>query len=64
MQVRTLPPLRPLMLAAKAVIREAGLNEVFTGGLSSYTLALMVISHLQVGVSHFDTETVRQPLTQ
>lgn len=46
-QVRALPPLRPLLLAAKAVLREAGLNEVFTGGLGSYALALLVISHLQ-----------------
>jgi DNA polymerase sigma len=45
--VRSLPPLRPLLLAAKALLREAGLNEVFTGGLGSYTLALLVISHLQ-----------------
>jgi DNA polymerase sigma len=34
-------------LVAKAVLREAGLNEVFTGGLGSYALALLVISHLQ-----------------
>lgn len=47
MQVRTLPPLRPLLLGAKAVLREAGLNEVFTGGLGSYSLALLVLSHLQ-----------------
>lgn len=39
------------MLAAKAIIREAGLNEVFTGGLGSYSLALLVISHLQVSIS-------------
>lgn len=46
-QVRTLPPMRPLLLAAKALLRGAGLNEVFTGGLGSYTLALLVVSHLQ-----------------
>jgi len=46
-QVRTLPPLRPLLLGAKAVLRESGLNEVFTGGLGSYSLALLVLSHLQ-----------------
>ncbi len=45
--MRSLPALRPLLLTAKALLREAGLNEVFTGGLGSYALALLVISHLQ-----------------
>ena len=47
LQVSSLAPLRPLLLAAKALLRESGLNEVFTGGLGSYALALLVISHLQ-----------------
>jgi hypothetical protein len=46
-QVRALPPLRPLVLAAKALLKEAGLNEVFTGGLSSYSLLNMAVAHLQ-----------------
>ena len=40
--VRALRPLRPLCLAVKALLREQGLNEVFTGGLSSYSLVNMV----------------------
>jgi hypothetical protein len=46
-QVRALPPLRPLVLVIKAMLKEAGLNEVFTGGLSSYSLVNMVVAHLQ-----------------
>jgi DNA polymerase sigma len=46
-------------LAAKAVLREAGLNEVFTGGLGSYALALLVISHLQAeGVADLATSAM------
>eukprot|EP00798_Chlamydomonas_sp_ICE-L_P023080 gene23080-30272_t len=42
-----MPPLRPLCLVLKALLKESDLNEVFTGGLSSYTLVNMVIAHLQ-----------------
>ena len=45
-QVVALPPLRPLVLVVKAVLKEAGLNEVFRGGLSSYCTTLMAIAHL------------------
>jgi hypothetical protein len=45
--VLALPPLRPLVLVTKALLKEAGLNEVFTGGLSSYSLINMTIAHLQ-----------------
>jgi hypothetical protein len=41
-QVLAVPPLRPLTLVLKAMLREKGLNEVFTGGVSSYTLVNMV----------------------
>ena len=42
-----LPPLRPLCLALKSLLRENSLNEVYQGGLSSYSLVNMVIAHLQ-----------------
>ena len=45
--VMLLPPLRPLVLVLKALLRETKLNEVFSGGLSSYSLVNMVIAHLQ-----------------
>lgn len=46
-QVSLVPALRPLILVVKAVLKEAGLNEVFSGGLSSYSTTLMVMAHLQ-----------------
>ncbi|KXZ49555.1 hypothetical protein GPECTOR_20g409 [Gonium pectorale] len=45
--IAALPPLRPLCLVVKALLKEAGLNEVFTGGVSSYALVNMLIAHLQ-----------------
>ena len=48
--MRALPALRPLVLGAKALLKEAGLNEVFTGGLSSYSVFNMAVAHLQVRV--------------
>ncbi|MEW5298464.1 MAG: hypothetical protein WDW36_001585 [Sanguina aurantia] len=45
--VEQLPPLRPLVLVLKACLKEAGLNEVFTGGISSYSLVQLAIAHLQ-----------------
>lgn len=44
--VALLPSLRPLCLVVKALLKERGLNEVFTGGLSSYMLVNMVLAHL------------------
>ncbi len=46
-QVVSVPPLRPLCLVVKAFLRERGVNEVFTGGLSSYAVVNMVMAHLQ-----------------
>jgi DNA polymerase sigma len=42
-----MPPLRALVLVLKALLKQSGLNEVHQGGLSSYSVTLMVISHLQ-----------------
>lgn len=47
-------PLRPLVLVIKAFLKEACLNEVFTGGLSSFSLTMMVLAHLQAEVRPFD----------
>lgn len=46
-QVRQRAPLRALVLAAKGHLRAAGLGDASTGGLSSFSLALMAIAHLQ-----------------
>ena len=58
-QVAALPPLRPLALIAKAVLKEAGLNQVFTGGLSSYCTTLMVIAHLQEEAAEADAAAAK-----
>lgn len=42
-----LPPLRPLVLILKTLLQQKGLNQVFSGGLSSWSLLLLVIAHLQ-----------------
>eukprot|EP00195_Chlamydomonas_chlamydogama_P017015 CAMPEP_0202894832 /NCGR_PEP_ID=MMETSP1392-20130828/4140_1 /ASSEMBLY_ACC=CAM_ASM_000868 /TAXON_ID=225041 /ORGANISM="Chlamydomonas chlamydogama, Strain SAG 11-48b" /LENGTH=516 /DNA_ID=CAMNT_0049579635 /DNA_START=427 /DNA_END=1974 /DNA_ORIENTATION=- len=46
-QCRAYPPLKPLTLVLKAYLKSLGLNDVATGGLSSYSLCNMVIAHLQ-----------------
>ncbi len=46
-QVAQYPALRPLVLALKGLLREASLNDVSAGGLSSFSLALMAIASLQ-----------------
>lgn len=47
MQVRALPPLQPLVVVLKALLKEAALNEPYTGGLSSCSLVWVVYAHLQ-----------------
>ena len=42
------PALRPLIMIIKLFLNSRGLNEVFKGGLGSYSIICMVISFLQV----------------
>eukprot|EP01119_Soliformovum_irregulare_P021859 TRINITY_DN7358_c0_g1_i1.p1 TRINITY_DN7358_c0_g1~~TRINITY_DN7358_c0_g1_i1.p1 ORF type:complete len:744 (+),score=219.44 TRINITY_DN7358_c0_g1_i1:129-2360(+) len=42
-----MPEIIPLTLALKQILSERGLNNAYTGGLSSYPLVIMVISFLQ-----------------
>lgn len=46
--VASLPALVPLALVLKTFLRERGLNNSYTGGLSSYCLVLMAISFLRM----------------
>ena len=39
--------LEPLILALKTILKNANLNDPYTGGLSSYGLILMVVSFIQ-----------------
>ncbi|KAK9078245.1 hypothetical protein SSX86_002302 [Deinandra increscens subsp. villosa] len=41
------PPLRPLCLILKVFLQQRGLNEVFSGGIGSYALLVMLIAMLQ-----------------
>lgn len=45
---RRFPVLDKLVLVLKQFLLQRDLNEVFTGGISSYSLILMTISFLQV----------------
>ena len=47
-QIEIFPCLEPLVLVLKQFLLQRDLNEVFTGGISSYCLILMTISFLQV----------------
>jgi DNA polymerase sigma len=44
--VQAYRPLRPLVLVLKTYLRSCGLNDVATGGLSSFALTNMVLAHL------------------
>lgn len=50
-QIEIFPCLPPLVLVLKQFLVQRDLNEVFTGGISSYCLILMAISFLQVSDS-------------
>jgi non-canonical poly(A) RNA polymerase PAPD5/7 len=45
--IKEIPPLRPIALFVKALLREKCLNEVFTGGLGSYAILNIIIAYLQ-----------------
>jgi non-canonical poly(A) RNA polymerase PAPD5/7 len=47
------PALRPLVLVIKCFLLQRKLNEVFSGGIGSYCLILLVMSHLQMYSSNF-----------
>jgi len=46
-QMAALPPLRPLSLVLKAFLQQRELNEVYTGGVGSYAMVVMLIAHLR-----------------
>lgn len=46
--VEQYPALRPLLLVVKCFLQQQQLNEVYSGGLGSYTSLLLVVSHLQM----------------
>lgn len=47
------PALRPLLMVLKCFLQQRSLNEVFSGGLGSYSVLLLVVSHLQMSGYNF-----------
>eukprot|EP00850_Spirogloea_muscicola_P014783 SM000108S14227 [mRNA] locus=s108:310432:315393:+ [translate_table: standard] len=43
-----MPPLKPLSLVIKIFLQQRELNEVYSGGLGSYALLVMLMAHLQL----------------
>ncbi|XP_068657799.1 uncharacterized protein [Aristolochia californica] len=46
--VTRIPSLRPLCLILKVFLQQRELNEVYSGGISSYALLAMLIAHLKI----------------
>ena len=46
--IQQYPALRPLLMVVKCFLAQRSLNEVYTGGLGSYAVLLLVVSHLQM----------------
>jgi len=46
--IKDYPALRPLLLVIKHFLQQRSLNEVYYGGIGSYTVLLLVVSHLQM----------------
>eukprot|EP01087_Luapelamoeba_hula_P007676 TRINITY_DN1877_c1_g1_i1.p1 TRINITY_DN1877_c1_g1~~TRINITY_DN1877_c1_g1_i1.p1 ORF type:complete len:1456 (+),score=169.66 TRINITY_DN1877_c1_g1_i1:180-4547(+) len=49
---RSLPVLTPLTLVLKQFLYERGLNNTYTGGISSYCLVLMIVAFLHLNMPH------------
>eukprot|EP00181_Compsopogon_caeruleus_P003127 CAMPEP_0184680816 /NCGR_PEP_ID=MMETSP0312-20130426/3730_1 /TAXON_ID=31354 /ORGANISM="Compsopogon coeruleus, Strain SAG 36.94" /LENGTH=995 /DNA_ID=CAMNT_0027131197 /DNA_START=51 /DNA_END=3041 /DNA_ORIENTATION=- len=47
------PGLRALLLVAKCFLHQRNLNEVYRGGVGSYALLLLIVSHLQMWEKNF-----------
>ena len=48
--LRELPALRALVLVIKSFLNQRSMNEVFSGGLGSYSIVCLAVSFLQVGL--------------
>ncbi|CAM0882063.1 unnamed protein product [Alopecurus aequalis] len=46
--IKKMPALRPLSMILKVFLHQRELNEVYTGGVGSYALLTMLITHLQL----------------
>lgn len=51
---------RSMVLLVKAFLAQRGMNEVFTGGLGSYSIICLVISFLQVSLHQLISNALRR----
>lgn len=56
------PIVRPLVLVLKALLKEKNLNEVYTGGISSYVLFNLVCSSFSISLFLVDRKLLRDPI--
>ncbi|CAL4974797.1 unnamed protein product [Urochloa decumbens] len=59
--VKKMPALRPLCMILKVFLHQRELNEVYSGGIGSYALLTMLITHLQLIWGGNDILGHRQP---
>ncbi|CAO2183306.1 unnamed protein product [Urochloa humidicola] len=59
--VKKMPALRPLCMILKVFLHQRELNEVYSGGIGSYALLTMLITHLQLIWGGNDILGYRQP---
>ncbi|CAI7907874.1 unnamed protein product [Closterium sp. NIES-54] len=60
--MKAMPALRPISLVLKLFLQQRGLDEVFTGGIGSYALLVMIMAHLQTHHSRFSSGKLEQNL--
>ena len=58
----SLPPMRPLVMVLKVFLQQRELNEVYSGGLGSYALLVLVAAFLQTHPSRRAAPAGRAPL--
>lgn len=60
--IAALPALKPLVLVIKAFLSQRGMNEVYSGGLGSYSVICLVVSFLQVSRASFSSRSRHEQL--
>lgn len=59
--MKKMPPLRPLCLVLKLFLQQRRLNEVYSGGIGSYALLVMIMAHLQMHPSRRSNSADLEP---
>eukprot|EP00184_Porphyridium_aerugineum_P004070 CAMPEP_0184694084 /NCGR_PEP_ID=MMETSP0313-20130426/2140_1 /TAXON_ID=2792 /ORGANISM="Porphyridium aerugineum, Strain SAG 1380-2" /LENGTH=686 /DNA_ID=CAMNT_0027152309 /DNA_START=64 /DNA_END=2124 /DNA_ORIENTATION=- len=53
--VKKYPALRPLLFVLKYYLQQKGFSQVYTGGIGSYTLIMMIVSHLELYWANYNS---------